>query len=53
MVDVARQDEVDRVFEKDGLERTRKVGRLFKLARLGEIGVEKAVMEKVGVVCFL
>ena len=43
VVDVAGQDEIDRVFEKDGLERAREVGGLFKLRGLGEVGVEGAV----------
>ncbi len=42
VVDVAGQDEIDRVFEKDGLERAREVGGLFKLRALGKVGVERA-----------
>ena len=42
VVDVAGQDEIDRVFEKDGLERAREVGGLFKLRVLGKVGVERA-----------
>lgn len=42
VVDVACQDEVDRVFEEDGLERAREVGSLFKLRALGKVGVERA-----------
>jgi hypothetical protein len=43
-VDVARQHEVDRVFEKDRLERAREVARLVDLGGRGNVGVERAVL---------
>ena len=42
VVDVTREDEVNGIFEKDGLERAREVGCLFKLPGLGKVGVERA-----------
>ena len=52
VVDVSRQDEVDRVFEKDGLERAREVGGLFKLRALGKVGVEGAEAAEIVSVLF-